>query len=200
MADKMDAVLDKNNQAITSEWVTVYNIESRTNEYIGKTDEYLMVGVGLPSSATIDEPPAAQSGFAICRNSAGDAWEQLEDHRGETAYNTATLQSVVVQNIGAIDASLTLLAPATPYDVWNGSEWVTDPAAQKTAQENALVAEKTALIFAANLKTQLWQTQLMLGIITDSDKAALITWMQYVQAVQAIDTTAEDITWPPIPS
>ncbi len=199
MTDKIQAVLDANFQATTAGWITVYNIDTIL-EYIGSSEEYLMIGVGIPAVSFTDEPPAAQSGFAICRNSAGDAWELVEDHRGQTAYSTATLQSVVVQNIGAIDASLTSLAPATPYDVWNGSEWVTDFAAQKTAQENAAAAEKAALISAANLKTQLWQTQLMLGIITDSDKSALITWMQYVQAVQAVDTTAVDITWPPIPS
>ncbi|WP_213993462.1 tail fiber assembly protein [Sodalis sp. dw_96] len=199
MADNIKAVLDKNNQAISDGWVTVFNINNLTREYIGKADEYLMIGIGLPASSTIDEPPAAQDGFAICRNSADDAWEQVEDHRGETFYNIATLQSMVIQDIGAIDTSLTLLAPTTPYDVWNGSEWVTDSAALKTAQENAAVAEKTALISAANLKTQLWQTQLMLGIITDSDKSTLTTWMKYVQAVEAVDTTAVEITWPPVP-
>lgn len=199
MTDKMNVVLDDNNQASSSGWATVYNIDKLTNVFIGKSDEYLMVGVGLPASATVDEPPAAQDGFAICRNTTGDGWEQVEDHRGETVYNTATLQSEVVQVIGAIDASLTLLAPATPYDVWNGSEWVTDSAALETAQINAAAAEKTALISAANVKTQLWQTQLMLGIITDSDKSILTTWMKYVQAVQAVDTTAADISWPTVP-
>ncbi|QWA13833.1 tail fiber assembly protein [Sodalis ligni] len=199
MADKIKGVLDKNNQAISSGWTTVYNIDNLTNEFIGSSDEYLMVGVGLPALSTIDEPPAHQDGFAICRNSTGDGWEQIEDHRGETVYNTATLQSVVVQDIGAIDASLTLLAPATPYDAWNGSEWVTDSAALETAQIDAAVAQKSALISAANLKTQLWQTQLMLGIISDSDKSTLTTWMKYVQAVQAVDTTAAEITWPSVP-
>lgn len=60
--------------------------------------------------------------------------------------------------------------------------------------------KKQSLITEANQKTQLWQTQLMLGIITDEDKASLTEWMLYVQKVQAVDTsTAPDIIWPEKP-
>ena len=41
----------------------------------------------------------------------------------------------------------------------------------------------------ANGITQAWQTQLLLGIITDADKATLTAWMKYEQAVQAIDVS-----------
>ena len=61
-------------------------------------------------------------------------------------------------------------------------------------------AKKQFLITEANQKTQIWQTQLVLGIITDEDKASLTEWMRYVQKVQAVDTsTAPDITWPEKP-
>jgi hypothetical protein len=40
-----------------------------------------------------------------------------------------------------------------------------------------------------------WQTELQLGIISDEDKASLIAWMQYIKAVQAVDTsTTPNIT------
>ncbi|MEQ5030401.1 tail fiber assembly protein [Morganella morganii] len=58
-------------------------------------------------------------------------------------------------------------------------------------------AQKQHLIAEASQKTQMWQTQLMLDIITDEDKASLKEWMLYVQDVQAVDvSTAPDITWP----
>lgn len=199
MTDKVMAILDNNRQASTAGWISVYNTDITNREYITKTDEYLMLGVGLPAASYIDEPPIPQVGYAVCRSKEGNAWEQVEDLRGKTAYNTITLQSTLITGLGAIDASLTLLAPNTPYDVWSGSEWVTDSAALETAQIDAAVAQKAALISAANLKTQLWQTQLMLGIISDSDKSTLTTWMKYVQAVQALDTTAAEITWPSVP-
>ncbi len=40
----------------------------------------------------------------------------------------------------------------------------------------------------------IWQNELMLGIISDEDKASLILWLQYIKALQAVDTsTAPDI-------
>lgn len=62
-------------------------------------------------------------------------------------------------------------------------------------------AKKQALISEANQKTQMWQTQLMLGIITEEDKASLKEWMLYVQQVQAVDvSTGQDIIWPVKPA
>lgn len=70
--------------------------------------------------------------------------------------------------------------------------------------EAQLVAEaevkKQTLITETNQKTQLWQIQLMLDIITDEDKTSLTEWMLYVQKVQAVDTSAApDIIWPEKP-
>ncbi len=50
-------------------------------------------------------------------------------------------------------------------------------------------AEKERRIAEANKKTQAWQTQLMLGMISNEDKKSLISWMEYVQKVQAVDTS-----------
>jgi len=201
MTDKIQAVLDANSQATTAGWITVYNVENNTGEYIGSSEEYLMVGVGIPAASFTNGPPAASAGFAVCRNAAGNAWEQKDDHRGTTVYDTTSLAATTIQTLGPLSETQTLLAPATAYDVWNGAAWVTDAAKQKNAQIAEAVAEQAALTSAANTKTQLWQTQLMLGIITDADKASLTNWMKYVQAVQTIDTgTAPDITWPTSPA
>ncbi len=200
MTDKTQAVLDANFQATTAGWITVYNVDG-TNEFIGSTEEYLMVGVGLPANSYIDAPPAANPGYAICRNSAGTAWVQTENHRDQTVYDTGTLTPSIIQSLGPLSSTQTLMAPVTPYDQWNGVAWVTNATAQKAAQIAAAVAQQEALISAANVKTQLWQTQLMLGIITAADKATLTTWMAYVQAVQAVDTsTAPNIVWPVLPA
>ncbi|MDH0356721.1 tail fiber assembly protein [Morganella sp. GD04133] len=49
--------------------------------------------------------------------------------------------------------------------------------------------KKQALLAEASEKTELWRTQLMLGIITDEDKARLTEWMLYVQKLQALDAS-----------
>jgi hypothetical protein len=77
---------------------------------------------------------------------------------------------------------------------------VTDADAQKQADVAEAEKQKTTLISSANTTTQVWQTQLMLDIISDADKSRLIEWMKYIQAVQAIDTSkASDISWPQKP-
>ncbi len=85
----------------------------------------------------------------------------------------------------------------TPYDRWNGSAWVTDEDAQKSGQVMEAQQKKAALLAEAQSTISLWQTELQLGIISDEDKASLIAWMKYIQALNAVDTsTAPDIDWP----
>ncbi|MFP7605642.1 tail fiber assembly protein [Serratia quinivorans] len=62
-------------------------------------------------------------------------------------------------------------------------------------------SKKEKLITSANKKTQAWQTQLMLGMISDEDKKSLMAWMNYVQKVQAVDVSlVPNITWPDQPA
>ncbi|YBC52206.1 tail fiber assembly protein [Morganella morganii] len=57
------------------------------------------------------------------------------------------------------------------------------------------------MITEASQKTQLWQTQLMLDIITEEDKASLKEWMLYVQKVQAVDSSlGAGMVWPTPPA
>lgn len=72
-----------------------------------------------------------------------------------------------------------------------------------THEQHVAIAEsqKQILIAEASQKTQLWQTQLMLGIITEEDKASLKEWMLYVQEVQAVDSSlGADVVWPTPPA
>lgn len=60
--------------------------------------------------------------------------------------------------------------------------------------------QKQQILQSVNTTTQMWQTQLTLGIITDDDKVSLTAWMKYTQAVDAVDTTtAPEIVWPTTP-
>ena len=57
--------------------------------------------------------------------------------------------------------------------------------------------KKSILLTEARSNIGLWQTELQLDIISDDDKASLIVWMKYIQALNAVDTsTAPDIEWP----
>lgn len=83
-----------------------------------------------------------------------------------------------------------------------GVPYLADPP-PKTKEEAIREAEseKSNLLQTVDTKTRLWQTQLALDMISDSDKKSLISWMKYAQAIQSVDTTkAPDIKWPTIPS
>ncbi|HAI5534576.1 TPA: tail fiber assembly protein [Escherichia coli] len=74
--------------------------------------------------------------------------------------------------------------------------------AQPTTEELIELAEqqKAQKLSDAKNEISLWQTELQLGIISDEDKASLIAWVNYIKAVQAVDTsTAPDINWPEQP-
>ncbi len=194
------AILNENHLAREAGDVTVYNFDALSREYLSRSLEYLAVGVGIPANATLDAPLSAKTGFAVRRDATGQAWEYIHDHRGETVYDTTRGEPKSVSELGDYPADVTTLKPATPYDIWNGSAWVTDENAQKTALIAAAEQSKTQQLNAAKEHISLWQTELQLGIISDDDKARLITWLEYIKRVQAVDTTtAPDISWPEQP-
>lgn len=191
-----------NKQGITAKAgdMTVYNYDGETREYLASSVEFLAVGVGLPANSCTDAPIEEKEGFAVCRAASLDGWEYVADHRGETVYDTETGQPVKITAPGDYAVGVTTIAPSTPYDRWNGSEWGTDEDAQKSGQVEEAEQKKSALTNKAQSAISLWQTELQLGIISDDDKTSLITWMKYIQSLNAIDTSAApDIEWPERP-
>ncbi|EFE7690259.1 tail fiber assembly protein [Escherichia coli] len=72
-----------------------------------------------------------------------------------------------------------------------------------THEQLVVVAElkKAELLAAAEMTISIWQTKLLLGIISDKDKASLIAWLAYIDDLNTIDTdTAPDISWPEPPA
>ena len=190
--------LDKNGLAKSAGTLTVYNYDAVSGEFTGSNDEYLAQGVGLPANACITAPPAAEAGsVALYLNGS---WQVIADHRGETVYSVNDGSAVLISAPGEYPADTTPLKPATTWDKWDGEKWVTDTDAQRDAVVSKAASEKSAMISEANGVTQAWQTQLLLGIITEEDKASLTAWMKYIQKVQAVSATdAPNIIWPQKP-
>ncbi|QJT10220.1 hypothetical protein [Oceanidesulfovibrio marinus] len=107
----------------------IYHYDRDTGAYLGPSladESPLEPGVFiLPAHATKIEPPETDSGDTAVWN--GAAWEQVEDHRGETVYDTATLQELQVMELGPLSDDVTTLQPATVRDEWDGAQWVTPP-------------------------------------------------------------------------
>lgn len=194
------ATLNKNGIATKAGDMAVYNFDGETFEYLSPSVEFLAIGIGIPANSCTEAPLDAKDGFAVCRKAGLDGWCYVTDHRGETVYDTQTREPVEITELGEYPASVTKIQPLTPYDRWNGSGWVTDADAQKSGQMLEAEQQKSALLAEAQSTISLWQTELQLDIISDADKASLIAWMKYIQALNMVDTaTAPNIEWPAKP-
>jgi len=194
----INITLDKNGLADTAGMIAIYNYDVKSGEYINTTEEYLPQGVGVPANSTIIALPIVKaSKVALFREGN---WQVMADHRGETVYAIADGAEIEVTDPGDYPAGTTTLKPATDFDKWDGTKWVTDKDAQSQARVSSFASKKAALISEANSITQAWQTQLLLGIITDEDKATLTKWMKYIQKIQAINISdVTEIIWPQKP-
>ena len=195
-----NAVLNSELIATKAGNITVYNYDGETREYISASTEYLAVGVGIPAYSCLDAPGTHKAGYAICRSADFNSWEYVPDHRGEIVFSTETGESKEIKTPGDYPENTTTIAPLTPYDKWDGEKWVTDINAQHVAEVEAAEQQKSVQLLFAKEKIILWQTELQLGIISDEDKEKLISWVNYIKAVQAVDTQkAHNIIWPKKP-
>ncbi|MEW2713633.1 tail fiber assembly protein [Escherichia coli] len=195
-----NAVLNSELIATKAGNITVYNYDGKTREYISTSNEYLAIGVGIPAYSCLDAPVTRKAGYAICRSADFNSWEYVPDHRGEIVFSTETGESKEITAPGDYPENTTTIAPLTPYDKWDGEKWVTDINAQHVAEVEAAEQQKSVQLLFAKEKIILWQTELQLGIISDEDKEKLISWVNYIKAVQAVDTQkAHNIIWPKKP-
>ncbi|EOL9020153.1 tail fiber assembly protein [Cronobacter dublinensis] len=184
-------------------FITVHNYDETTREYLSTCQEYLAVGVGLPANSCTDAPTTPAKGRVICRTSDSGAWESLPDHRGETVYSTMTGEPVEIKLPGDYPAGTTRVAPSTRFDVWNGKAWVTNEEARRAADVEEAKATKSRLRSAANeiISQQQWPSRLTLGRLNEQEKAAFTAWLDYLEALDATETSyAPDIAWPEPPA
>lgn len=180
--------------------VTVFNYDGGTREYLSSSIEFLPVGVGIPANSCIDVPGKIKKGFAICRATGGNVWEYVADHRGETVYSTKTGEQIAITVPGEYPEDTTTLAPVTPYDKWDGSQWVTDSEAQHAADVAEAEQQKTALLAEATVFIAPLADAAAGGYIDDADKPKLAARQRYRYELTKVDTsTAPGITFPPKP-
>lgn len=186
--------------AIKAGEIMVFNYDSETREYLSSSVESLAVGVGIPACSCIDSPGKSKEGHAVCRNNTLDAWTFVADHRGDTVYSTISGEAITLLCLGEYPPDTTLMAPATPFDKWDGSEWITDEAAKCEADIAVAEQQREMLITQVDNITADYRVMLMLGDISDTDKGKLVAWMDYKKALKVVDTsTAPNIIWPAHP-
>ena len=194
----MTNLFDVNGNATETHTVMVSGFEPGTGELIATYDVRILVGTGIPGFSTMTLAPIADDGYAVCWD--GSAWAQVEDLRGKTAYKKSDLTTETVRTLGPLDDAYTLQAPATPYDKWNGSEWVTDADAQHAADVAAAVQKKNSLRSAADAEISWLQDAVDVGIATEQEISQLAEWKKYrVQLMRINPEGAPAIEWPPVP-
>lgn len=195
----MKPVFDEQGLAIEAGDIRCFYYDLITSEYTGWSDEYINVGVSMPGHSTdIDPGDEVDGKIAVFANGQ---WVLDEDHRGDTVYSTVDASASTVDYIGPIKDGYTTAAPSGPYQKWDGKKWVSDDDAQHAADVEAADQQKAALLTEAQESISFWQTELQLGIISDEDKASLIAWVQYIKALQAVDTSkAPNVNWPTPPA
>ncbi|BBR57930.1 MULTISPECIES: tail fiber assembly protein [unclassified Klebsiella] len=193
----MKPVFDENGLASAAGDIRCFYYDAITGEYKGWSDEHINIGVSLPGNSTDIDPGSERAGLVSVFN--GTAWIPQPDHRGETVYSTADGRATVVGYIGDIKEGFTEIAPATQYDVWNGVDWVTDTDAKHAADVTAADAEKQARIDRANsyINSKQWPGKAAMGRLKESEKEQYNLWLDYLDALEAVDTSsAPAITWP----
>ncbi|EAA0608629.1 tail fiber assembly protein [Salmonella enterica] len=177
--------------------ITIYNLRSDTNEFIGAGDAYIPPHTGLPANCTDIAPPDIPASHIAVFDAETEMWSLHEDHRGETVYDTTTGNQVYISSPGPLPENVTSVSPDGKYQKWNGKAWVKDEVAETAARLREAEGTKSRLLQTAAEKIAPLQDAVDLEIATDDEKVQLDEWKKYRVLVSRVDTTNPD--WPDVP-
>uniref|UniRef100_UPI0036D9FB6F tail fiber assembly protein n=1 Tax=Photorhabdus sp. RM322S TaxID=3342825 RepID=UPI0036D9FB6F len=195
------AILSKDGLAEKAGWLTIYHAAPHSREFIGAAPEYLMKGIGIPASSYTDAPTLPESdSMAVRRTADGEHWETVLDYRGKTAYNTQTRLPQEITNLGELSETLTFEQPATHFDRWDGSKWVTDKAAIKDSEIEQAEQLRDTLCTQANETITWLQYAVDVELASEEEQSLLLEWKKYLVLLNHVDSSlAPDIEWPKMP-
>nr|WP_090135259.1 tail fiber assembly protein [Kosakonia oryziphila] len=183
-------------------WLDVYHFDRETSEYTGTTNEWISFATSVPAWSTDVAPGESKQGFTQVFDVDKKTWGYITDHRGETVYSTASGESSEVDYIGDIADGYVTSAPATVYDKWDGEKWVTDTDAQHAGEVASAKALQEKYIAAANayMSDRQWPGKAAIGRLKGDELTQYGLWLDYLDALYAVDTSATDIEWPSQPA
>ncbi|HGY4930059.1 TPA: tail fiber assembly protein [Citrobacter braakii] len=181
--------------------ITIYNLSSSTNEFIGQGDGFIPANTGLPAYSTDIEPPLAKDGFVAVFDFESEKWSLVEDHRGKAVYDIHTGEAITINQLGALPDDVVSVAPEGHFVKWDGKKWVHDADAEKTAQITQATQQKESLLVLAASKIAPLQDAVDIGIATEAEAALLLAWKKYRVLLNRINPNdAPDIDWPDMPA
>ncbi|WP_099139605.1 tail fiber assembly protein, partial [Xenorhabdus mauleonii] len=141
-------------------------------------DDYANTDSFQPVNA-LRTAPEFKAGFHPCEQDG--AWLLVPDYRGTKVYDVTTAQEWVIKELGNLPNGVTTIRPEVEFPVWSGQKWVTDQQAKKESEIAAAKAQQQDLIAEIHIKTRMLQSKLLLGRITDGEKARLNAWLDYFE-------------------
>jgi hypothetical protein len=185
-----------------SGWAFAHCINQSTGELLYSQDVWVSVGTSLPAGAFLDPPPPNESGKVVVRQNG--VWALVDDLRGATAYNKQTKQSEVICTFGLLPSELTLIAPASQFDVWSEETgcWVKDFLAEQDWLTQQATYQRSALLGEAGNEIAALLDALDPEVISDPDdavQAKLLEWKRYRAELATIDCTTHPVQWPAKP-
>lgn len=191
------AVFGTDGFAVSAGWVMTYTA-TPDREYFRAWREYVAVGTTLPAMAYTDAPALpVESGKAVRRTTDDKTWEVVPDYRGQNGYNTETGVRKLVTDMGDLPATLTLQVPQTPYDKWDGTQWVTDKDAQHAAEVLVADAKLKQLHAEADEIIERLRRAVKYDMATDDETTQLEAWERYSVLLGRVNTAVSpDISWP----
>lgn len=194
------AILGPDGWSTMAGWILTYQCAySTTREYTSCYWQYCQLGVGIAAGSYTDAPTLpTEDNKAIRRTEDGAAWEIVDDFRGQPAYSTDTGEPRTIDYLGPLPAGWTLLAPQTPYDRWDGTQWVTDKDAQHAAEVAEAEAKLKQLQDEADEVIEQLGRAVKYDMATDEEKAKLEAWERYSVLLSRVDV--EKPKWPAVPA
>lgn len=198
--------LNEHGFADESGYVKCHTANPITKEYEGERIEFISRHTGLPGWARLNGPQeAAKPGFCWCLTpEAPDEWVQVEDHRGNLAYEKTTGTAVEVTALGPVTPAFTLLAPTTMYDRWcdKAQAWALDKELEQRAKLEAAQTEQSARIATANQQIAIIKPAVDGGYAKPEHTQLLADWQRYRYELTLVPEQAvwpEEPQWPEKP-
>ncbi|MEQ1967577.1 tail fiber assembly protein [Xenorhabdus nematophila] len=192
---------DKDGFADQDGWVKVYRVDKQTGEFLGADIDRVIEGFSVAAGAYRDAPEIPREGHAIVRDNVKDIWCYPSDFRGMQAFDKETGNAFIIDFIGYLPDGLTMEAPQTPYEKWNGKAWETDIDAMNAEAVAKAEQQKSSLQMEAERIIVQLERRVRLGMAAEEEREKLTEWEIYSVRLSDIDISeALDITWPEKPN
>lgn len=164
--------------------------DQRGNQFV------MMELAALPEWAVTVAPPAAEPGHAVLHT--GDGWQQIEDRSGQTYYTADGRPQAVPDPYFILPPDCTFTPPPTPWDQWDGEQWVTNTEAQQRAAVEQAAQIRQQLRQQADQQIELLNDAAEAGISEEGDDQRLASWRKYRVLLSRVDL--ERPLWPALPA